>query len=267
MEKKYNLIQSVGRAFSILEQFSADERELGVTTLAARVGLHKSTCFGLLYTLQELGYIQQNPDTGRYSLGLKAFELGQLYIQGQDIRQLAKPYLRRLVEQTEETAHLVVMEGLRAVYIDKVEGPHSMTISSRIGRQARMHCSGVGKVLLANMREADRNEVLNNLVFVRNTVHTITDKDVLREHLRQIREQGYAIDAEEIEIGLCCVAAPVFNSRNQAVAAVSVSGPSVRLMGEKLAVFTKQVQETAQEISRQLGNGTQGYRANSLGAA
>lgn len=252
---KYNFIQSVGRAFSILEQFNSVERELGVTVLAERVGLHKSTCFGLLHTLQRLGYIRQNEENGKYCLGVKAFELGQRYIQGQDLRLLAAPALRKLMEETQETVHLVVLEGTKAIYIDKVEGPHSMTISSRLGKQARMHCSGVGKVLLAHMPEEARNKVIATLEMTRNTERTITDKRVLVEHLRQIREQGYGFDDEEIEAGLCCVAAPVFNARNQAIAAVSISGPSVRLMRDKLKSVTQKVQEAAQEISKRLGNG------------
>jgi IclR family KDG regulon transcriptional repressor len=254
MSKKYNLIQSVGRAFAILEQFSQDERELGVTVIAQRVGLHKSTCFGLLYTLQEMGYIQQNPETGRYSLGLKIFELGQAYLEGQDLRQLANPYLRRLVEQTQETVHLVVLEGHRAVYIDKVEGTHAMTISSRIGQRAKMHCTGVGKALLAHMYENDISFVLSHEL-EKFTDNTIIDPENLREHLSGIRRAGYAIDDEEIEIGLRCVAAPIFNSHNQAFAAISMSGPSGRITRERLGELSKLVCGTAREISRQLGNG------------
>jgi DNA-binding IclR family transcriptional regulator len=163
---------------------------------------------------------------------------------------------------TQETVHLVTLEGQRAVYIDKVEGPHSMTISSRVGKEARMHCSGVGKVLLAHMPDEARDSIIMQLDMTRYTERTITDKRFLVEHLRVIREQGYAIDDEEIEIGLCCVAAPIFNARNHAVGAVSISGPSARLMRERFKYFTEQVQETTKEISRLLGNGTQKTKAS-----
>ena len=204
MAQKYNLIQSVCRAFTILEQFSHNERELGVTAIAARVGLHKSTCFGLLNTLQELGYIKQNAETGRYSLGLKTFELGQAYIEGQDLRLLAAPFLRTLVEKTQETVHLVALEGERAVYIDKVEGAHAITISSHIGQQAKLHCTGVGKVLLANMPLQEQDNILSRELD-QVTDKTITAQTKLREHLREIKYHGYGIDDEEIEIGLRCV--------------------------------------------------------------
>lgn len=254
MIKKYNRIQSVERAFSILEQFSQNERELGVTVIAKRIGLHKSTCFGLLYTLQELGYIQQNPETGRYGLGLKIFELGQTYLEGQDLRQLANPYLRRLVEQTQETAHLVVLEGKTAVYIDKVEGSHAITISSRIGQRAKMHCTGVGKALMAHMPESDLAQVFAGGL-ERCTENTITDEAKLRGHLKTIRDSGYAIDDEEIEVGLRCVAAPIFNAHNQAIAAVSMSGPSGRIPRERFEPLSRMIRDTAREISRKLGNG------------
>jgi DNA-binding IclR family transcriptional regulator len=260
MDGKYNFIQSVGRAFAILEQFSHDQRSLGVTTVANRLKLHKSTCFGLLHTLQELGYIQKDPDTGRYSLGLKAFELGQAYIGGLDLRQISRPHLLSLVEKTQETVHLVVLEGLRGVYIDKVEGSHAISISSRIGQQAKLHCTGVGKVLLAHMPDEDRAQVLK-LGLERYTEHTITDEGQLGDHLWRIRQSGFGIDDEEIEIGLRCVAAPIFNARRQVIAAISISGPSSRLTRDKFEELSRLVKHAAEDVSRQLG-----YRASPIAA-
>jgi DNA-binding IclR family transcriptional regulator len=252
METKYNFIQSVGRALAILEQFSRDERALGVTAIASRVGLHKSTCFGLLHTLQQLGYIQQDASTGQYSLGLKTFELGQAYIDGVDLRYITRPFLMEIVEKTQETVHLVLAEGRRAVYIDKVESPHAMTISSRIGQEAGLHCTGVGKVLLAYMREEDWKQVVSKGL-ERYTQHTITEESQLLDQLQRIRECGHGIDDEEREIGLRCVAAPIFNARKQAIAAISISGPSSRISREKQKDLSRTIKQATQEISRQLG--------------
>jgi DNA-binding IclR family transcriptional regulator len=252
MDTKYNFIQSVGRAFAILEQFSRDERTLGLTVLANRVGLHKSTCFGLLHTLQQLGYIQQDADTGHYSLGLKAFELGQAYIDGLDLRYITRPFLSQVLDKTQETVHLVVAEGRRAVYIDKVESPHAMTISSRIGQEAKLHCTGVGKVLLAYMGKEDLDEVVSKGL-EHYTEHTITDERQLIEHLQKIRECGYGTDDQERELGLRCVAAPIFNARKQAIAAVSISGPSSRITYEKQRELSQIIRQATQEISRKLG--------------
>jgi IclR family transcriptional regulator, KDG regulon repressor len=252
MDTKYNFIQSVGRALAILEEFSRDERALGVTALANRVGLHKSTCFGLLHTLQQLGYIQQDASTGQYSLGLKTFELGQAYIDGLDLRYITRPYLLEIVEKTQETVHLVVAEGRRAVYIDKVESPHAMTISSRIGQEATLHCTGVGKVLLAYMRNEDWSQVVSQGL-ERYTEHTITDEGKLLDHLQRIRECGHGVDDQEREIGLRCVAAPIFNARKQAIAAISISGPSSRITCEKQGELSQIIKQATQEISRKLG--------------
>jgi IclR family KDG regulon transcriptional repressor len=252
METKYNFIQSVGRALAILEQFSHDERTLGVTEIAKRVGLHKSTCFGLLHTLQQLGYIQQDASTGQYGLGLKTFELGQAYFDGLDLRYITRPFLLEIVEKTQETVHLVVAEGCRAVYIDKVESSHAMTISSRIGQEAILHCTGVGKVLLAHMRDEDRNQVVS-MGLERYTEHTITDECKLLEQLKRIRECGYGIDNQERELGLRCIAAPIFNARKQAIAAISISGPISRITREKQGDLSEVIKRATQEISRRLG--------------
>ncbi|NLH83488.1 MAG: IclR family transcriptional regulator [Phyllobacteriaceae bacterium] len=254
METKYNFIQSVGRALSILEQFQ-DSRTLGVTTIANRVGIHKSTCFGLIHTLQLLGYIQQDAETGQYCLGLKAFELGQSYISNLDLRTLVRPFLTGLMERLSETVHLVVVEGHRAVYIDKVETMSAMTISSRIGCEAPLHCTGVGKGLLAFMPEEERAAVLSTDLKAY-TEFTITDPVALDRHLAEIRALGYAVDDQEREIGLRCVAAPIFNARGQVVAAISVSGPSTRVTQSKAVELAETIVEVTREISRKLG-----YRA------
>jgi DNA-binding IclR family transcriptional regulator len=252
METKYNFIQSVGRAVAILEQFR-DTRVLGVTTIANRIGIHKSTCFGLLHTLQLLGYIQQDQETGLYSLGLKAFELGQAYIGNLDLRALARPFLTDLMERFSETVHLVVAEGHRAVYIDKVETPSAMTISSKIGREAPLHCTGVGKALFAFMPEVERAAVVAEGLH-RYTEFTLVDPDVLETNLAAIRAAGYAMDDQEREIGLRCVAAPIFNARGQATAAISVSGPSSRVTYEKAMELAGVILTSTREISRQLGH-------------
>lgn len=252
METKYNFIQSLGRAFSILEQFSKDERALGLTTIAKRVGLHRSTCFGLLHTLQELGYVQHDPESGQYSLGLKAFELGQAYIDGMDLRNVSHPFLLRIVEKTQETTHLVVSEGNRAIYIDKVEAPHGMTISSRIGQEAILHGTAVGKILLAYMPDEDSEKVLS-AGLPRYTQQTITDPDQMRQHLQWIRQYGFAVDDQEREIGLRCVAAPIFNARKQVIGAISISGTSPRVTRERLDEFSQTLKQSALEISRLLG--------------
>lgn len=247
-----HMIQSVQRAMGILEEFSLKEKELGVTEIAKRVGLNKSTCFGLLNTLQALGYVEQNADNGKYRLGLKLFLLGQVYEAGLEIRDIAGPFLRHLADLFQETVHLVVREGMNAVYVDKVEGPQGIRMYSQVGRRVPLHATGVGKALLAFFSERDFNTVVAKGL-TRFTVNTVTDEAKLRSQVALIRQRGYSIDDEEIEIGLRCVAAPIFNHRGEAIAAFSVAGPSMRMTYEKINELTRMVRETSLKISTRLG--------------
>ncbi|EGO64348.1 IclR family transcriptional regulator [Acetonema longum] len=247
-----HMIQSVQRALSILEEFSIKEKELGVTEIAKRVGLNKSTCFGLLNTLQALGYIEQNSDNGKYRLGLKLFLLGQVYEAGLEIRDIAGPFLQHLADLFQETVHLVVREGMNAVYVDKVEGPQGIRMYSQIGRRVPLHATGVGKAMLAFFSETDFDSVAAKGL-PQFTANTITDETKLRSQMALIRQRGYSIDDEEIEIGLRCVAAPIFNHRGEAIAAFSVAGPSMRMTYEKMNELTQLVRETSLKVSTRLG--------------
>ncbi len=253
MPPKYIIIQSLCRAMGILEHVAGAGKNTGITAIAEHVGLHKSTCFGLLHTLQHLGYVVQDKETGRYSLGIKAFQLGQAYTDNLDLRRLAQPHLAELAELSRETVHLVIREGLHAVYIDKIEAPHAMTISSQVGQRARMHCTGVGKALLAYMTPEEQDKALEGGL-QGYTPHTITDMAALRERLRQIRREGVSLDEQEIEIGLCCLAAPIFDAKGAAVAAISISGPVTRLSQERIQELRPGLQRAVAEISRRLGH-------------
>ncbi len=245
-------IQSVERALAILEEFSVREKELGVTEIAKRVGLNKSTCFNLINTLLQKGYLEQNPDNGKYRLSLKIFQLGKIYEAGLELREIAKPFLQELVDKTGETVHLVIRDRREAVYIEKVEGPSAIKIISQIGTRVNLHCTGVGKVLLAFL-PSEYIERLTQHPLKKFTENTITDKEKLLAHLREIKEKGYSIDDEEIEVGLRCVAAPIFDHRKEVIAAISVSGPTSRMTYEKINELTEIVKETAFNISVRLG--------------
>lgn len=249
---KYITIQSVSRAASILEHLAYAGNDTGITAIAGAVGLHKGTCFGLLHTLQKLGYVTQNKETGKYSLGTKVLELGQRYMVNLDLRRMAQPYLAALADESRETVHLVLKEGLHAVYIDKIEAPHAITISSQVGRRAILYCTGVGKAILAHMTPEDIEAALPETLTPR-TKHTITDKAKLLEHLAGIRQKGLSIDNQEIELGLMCLAAPIFNADGAAAAAISISGPTTRLTGARVDALSKSLRAAARAISRKLG--------------
>ncbi|MDD3169532.1 MAG: IclR family transcriptional regulator [Eubacteriales bacterium] len=249
---KSNMIQSVERAIKILDTFAQQNNELGVTEIANMLELKKSTIFGILATLEKYGFVQQNPATGKYNLGLKLLELGMIMQDNMDIRTVARPSLKDLVDQYKETVHLVIQDRDEVVNIDKIEGPSAINIRSRIGKRNPIHATGVGKCLLA-YNEAHEIEKITGKELKRYTPNTITEPDLLKKELERIREKGYSIDHEEIEEGLRCIAAPIKDHRGRVIGAISLSGPSVRITDEKKEEIAESVKEAAFSISKRLG--------------
>jgi DNA-binding IclR family transcriptional regulator len=169
-----------------------------------------------------------------------------------DLRRVAQPYLTALSEESFETVHLVIREGLHAVYIDKISGPHAMTISSQVGQRARLYCTGVGKAILANMNPKEMEDALPETLEPM-TEYTITDKKKLVSHLHEIRKKALSVDNQEIELGLMCIAAPIFNADYAVAAAISISAPTTRLSAERVKHLSYSLKEAAKAISRKLG--------------
>lgn len=246
------LIQSVDRALAILESFSVERPELGVSELSRSLGLNKSTAFGLLSTLEHRGYVEQNPETGKYRLGLRVLDLGTIKLSGLDLARVAKPVLRALVDRLRETVHLAIYDRGEVVYIDKIEGDNALQISSFVGKRNPSYCTGVGKCLLA-FQPAEELERVIALGLPARTPETITEPGRLRAALERVRAEGHATDDEEIELGLACVAAPVRNRFGEVCAAVSVSVPTIRASEERRREFTAAVEEAARAVSEGLG--------------
>lgn len=253
--KPQKIIQSVERALNILEYIAENGNKAGLTEISKGLGLSKSTVHGLIATLEQMGYIQQHSDSGKYSLGLKLFQLGMVVYNSMDLRTIALPHLHVLADKYKETVHLAVLSEGEVVYIEKVDSPRSIRIVSRIGGRNPAHCTGVGKVLLAALPEEALDRLLAKGTLHRYTNNTITNPLELKKHLQEVREKGVAFDLEEFERGLRCVAAPIRNHRGTVIAAISVSGPSNRLVTERLAAIADDVIGTANTISRGLGLG------------
>ena len=249
------MIQSVERSFKILEYIAENGNEAGLTEISKGLSLNKSTVHGLLVTMEQMGYAQQNIDSGKYSLGLKLFQLGMAVYNSLDLRTIALPHLQALSEKYKETAHLAVLSKGEVVYIEKVDSPRSIRIVSRIGGRNPAHCTGVGKVLLAALPEATLNRFLGQGTLRRYTTNTITSASELKGHLQQIRAKGVAFDLEEFEPGLRCVAAPVRNHRGAVIAAIRLAGPADRLAMDRLDSIADDVAEAANTISCALGAG------------
>lgn len=250
------IIQAVERALRILELFDDQTKELKITDISARTGLHKSTAHSLLKTLQLYGYIEQNEDSGRYRLGMKLLERGQLLLEGIDLRGAARPVLQRLSAETGHTAHLVVRDGAEGVYIDKVEGEKAAIRYSRVGRRVRLHSSAVGKTLAAHQPPEQLARLMDGYRFERFTEATICDRESFLAELDRVRVDGVAYDREENEPGVVCAAVPVFDHSGEAVAAVSVSALLARIDDAELARTVALLRGAAVEISAKLG-----YRA------
>lgn len=245
-------IQSVDRALTILEFFSIERPEAGVSDLARELHLNKSTAFGLLSTLERRGYVEQNPENGKYRLGLRTLDLANIKLAGFDIARAAHPLLSSLVEQVGETAHLAIYERGEVIYIDKVESDNTLRIASFIGKRNPAYCTGVGKCLLAYQPEEEIERVIRSGLVAR-TPRTITDQAAFKAELAAVREKNRACDNEEFTLGLICSAAPVRDSQGKICAAISVSAPSIRATPKRLAIMEKAIDEAAAAISAVLG--------------
>ena len=251
--KPEKYIQSVSRASKILEYIAATGNSVGLSDISRGIDLSKSTTFGLISTLEKLKYVQQDQETGKYSLGLILFQLGKIVHDSMDLRAIAMPFLNELARKYEETVHLAVLSKAEVIYIDKVDSSRSIRIISNVGGSNPAFCTGVGKVLLAGLSDAAVDQLFSGKEMKKYTVNTIVDLAVLHAHLQMVRDQGYAFDLEEIDLGLNCVAAPIRNYQGLVIAAISVSGPSNRLDQQRLHELKTDVMATANLISIQLG--------------
>lgn len=251
--KNGNIVQSVDRALQIVQLVSRSHEGCGVTQLAQQLGVNKSTVFRLLATLAKHDFIEQDPESERYKLGYKYLELSSKLLDSIDLRHEAKPYLKQLEKETNEVVHLVVYNQGEVVYIEKLEGNETLRMHSQVGKRAPMHCTGVGKVILAHLNEQEMLRIIEQKGLPKHTEYTITDKTVFLQQLDTIRKQGYALDLEENELGIICVAAPIFNHLGQVVAAVSISGPTVRMKEARLDELKGKVMRVCQSISARLG--------------
>ncbi len=252
-----NLVQTIERTSSILDILGQNPQGISIRELSTKIRLPKGTTHRLLSSLSYFGYVRQDPKTRNYLLGLKLVELGQLLLSQLDLRKEAEPFLRDLAERTKETVHMVILDRNEVVYIDKVETDQhtsGLRMASRVGLRNPAHSCAVGKVLLADFSEEALNNFIKEKGLPKRTENTITNSTQLKEHLNSVRAQGYAIDDEENEKGIRCVAAPIRNEVGRAVAAVSISGPAFQVTKKVVQErLKKEVTETAIKISQRSG--------------
>lgn len=247
-----DVVQSVDRALSILEVL-ARVGDAGVTDIGVELGVHKSTAFRLLNTLEEHGLVEQSAERGKYCLGMGIIRLAGATTARLDLVQEARPICRQLAVDTGETINLAVLSEGSALYVDQVAGSSALQSHNWVGQHIPLHATSNGKVLLSGLDEETQDAVLGTLASY--TESTITKKARLRSELVQVRERGYAVAVDELEVGLAAVAAPIHNAHGDVIASMSVSGSTFRLPAERLSEVIAQVVEAAHEVSYRLGWG------------
>ena len=250
-------VQSVERAIAILQSFTDEKPERGVNELSRELGLHKSTVSRLMLALERGGLVSRNPDTGLYRLGLGLVGLAAHVISFADVRQVSRPYLRQLADETQETTNLSVLEDGQVINLEQfVPSARQVMNIGWVGRRMSAHCTAAGKVLLAHLPPDEVEHVLQAGLRAF-TPHTITDPEVMRRELAAILERGYAVAQEELEQGLNAISAAVYDRHGCAIAAVSVSGPAYRLHPECFPTLGAKLRDVARVISMQLGHNSQ----------
>jgi IclR family KDG regulon transcriptional repressor len=223
------LINSILRASRILRSFLGGKTHYKISELARQLGLDRSTTYRLLLSLEKCGLVEKDEKTGEYSLGMAAFEIGNIYMRQMDFIQASKPRMAELAARVQETVHLAVISGAEIVYVDKVDSPRALGVMSKIGQRGPLHSTALGKVLLAFQPEGESSRIMKQIKLKPFTANTISSKRKLMDELRKIRRKGYAFDFKESEQDVECIAAPIRNHLGDVVAALSISGPQRKI--------------------------------------
>lgn len=246
------MIQSIQRAAAVLRSFTEVEPELGVVELGRRLDLHKSTVSRILTTLQAEGLVSQNPETGKYRLGVGLVSLAGVALGRLDVRGVAQPHLNKLVEVSQETVNVVLQDGCECVNVERVASPRQVRYVGWIGRRMPLHCTAAGKVLLAFMDRTERDALINGSL-AKYTDKTVTNKVKMEVDLARVCQQGYAIVHEEFEAEFSAIAAPVFNHARKVAGVISISGPTYRMGPGQIESFIRPLLETANKASAEMG--------------
>lgn len=249
-------ITALQRGLQILHLFTSASRGLTAKQVATASKLPVSTVHRFLSNLVSAGFLNRDSE-GTHCLGIACFSIGQAAAGQLDIRRLSLPYLRELNQQTRETVHLTVRHGLSAVYVEKLDSPEPLRIYSRIGASVPLHCTAVGKILLAYLPEEEQQRILPQLDLKRATANSVGNMQELKTELFRVRKNGYASDLEEHELHIRCIAAPIWDHTGSVLSSLSITAPAFRMPVSRLRQLAPQIQAAGLRISAELG-----YRAN-----
>lgn len=248
-----NPVQSAERIFQVLEML-AENGEMGLMEISAALNLHKSTVHRLLMSLVYMGYAKQDETNQKYMLSYKIVNMAGKILDRMDILKIARPYMDRLSDISGETVHLVQREGNNILYIYKAEAKvGSIRMVSHVGMVHPMYCSGVGKAIMATLEESEVKQIWNESIIEKKTEKTITDLDEMMKILDEVKENGYALDDEENEEGVRCIAACLRDYSGEVRYAFSVSGPVSRMTKERVLELSADVRKVQKELSEELG--------------
>jgi DNA-binding IclR family transcriptional regulator len=247
---------AVERALSMLETVAQEPDGLSNAEISRKLEIPKSSASYILRTLEAQGYLNRDANSGKYRVGLKILSLSRGALSGIDVREVALPIMRHLVEKTGLTCHLAILDGPEAVYIEKVEPPGFIRMDTWVGRRMRVHATSVGKSLVAFVPQGQLEKIVAERAMERRTPKTITTLPKLLKELEKVRSQGYAVDDEENNLGARCVGAPVFNQQGAIEASVGLSGTINQVNSQTMPRILDALKDAARHVSMQLG-----YRA------
>ena len=246
-------VQSLVRALTLLEHLSLREHGATLTDAAQAAGLAASTAHRLLKSLEQMGFVSQDEERGLWFVGVKAFTVGSAFVRARDVVAIARPFMRELMEESQETVNLAVLDQGEPVYLTQIECRQMIRAHALPGARPPAHCSGVGKALLATLPEARVAAIVQRRGLPRFTEKTITTLPALNAELARIRERGWAADDEENSLGMRCAASVLRDEHGEAIAAISLTGPIARMTDQKLAELGALVRATAAKITAALG--------------
>ena len=247
-------IQSLERAFAILDCFQDSQPELGVREIARQLELHPSTVGRILATLNSLGVLNQDKESRRYRMGPRVLKWSSVFASNVDLQTEARPYMQELQRITEETISLDISNGQNRICIERIESPQNLRWVKQLGEIKPFYASASGRVLLTFMSPEEKNEILENMTFEQLTPYTTTDPNVFCEELELTRSRGYAVSKSERVEGVSCVAAPIFGAKGEILGAITISGPSTRFSADKIQEHAELLMKTTKQISQAMGS-------------
>lgn len=250
-EKTTKTIGSITKAIEILD-FIGEQKEAGVTEISKALGYGTSATYHVLNTLKQSGMIHQDSVTKKFRLGIKLWQLGNKAFNHYDLSKSVTPYLKKLRDLTGETSNLTILDVPNIIYVAQEESKRLIKMFTVVGAKAPLYCTGGGKAMLAFKSDEEQDYIIGKLNFQAFTENTITSGEAFKEVLQQVRQTGIAYDLEEREVGVCCIAAPVFNEQREPIASISISGPCSRFDQEKRREYEKLLKEVSKEVSHHL---------------